>query len=288
MCFMMNGCKYIADAHPKRFANIVHPAAIGLVLVGTVLFFSLEMFYILPMIYDPNGLFFKIAWLIALFIVYNLLGNMLACHHTSSEVTSLPKDRQIPSPEEEHLWHFCDHCQMLVPPRSWHCKLCKCCILRRDHHCIFTATCIGHNNYRYFFWFTMYMLIGSFLSLATHIHLLLINEDMRGQYAILHITHIILLIKPISFEAIALNISFIFNIYACILPLIMLGYQIPALYLNTTFYTLKDRSYNQGLRRNFMAFMGKRGLCTFFSPHIRSPLPHDGTQWQTKPSSSTV
>jgi len=72
-------------------------------------------FYMLPRIYDTDGLFFKIAWLMALFIVYNLLGNMLACHRNSSAVTSLPKDRQIPCPEEKHLWHFCDHCQMLVP-----------------------------------------------------------------------------------------------------------------------------------------------------------------------------
>lgn len=115
MCFMMIGCKYIANANPKRFAKIVHPSAVGFVLVGTVLFFSVEMFYMLPRIYDTDGLFFKIAWLMALFIVYNLLGNMLACHRNSSAVTSLPKDRQIPCPEEKHLWHFCDHCQMLVP-----------------------------------------------------------------------------------------------------------------------------------------------------------------------------
>ncbi|XP_033160138.1 probable palmitoyltransferase ZDHHC24 [Drosophila mauritiana] len=288
MCFMMIGCKYIVNANPKRFAKIVHPSAVGLILVGTVLFLSVEMFYMLPKIYDPDGLFLKIAWLMALFIVYNLLGNMLACHRKSSAVTSLPKDRQIPCPEEEHLWHFCDHCQMLVPPRSWHCKVCECCILRRDHHCIFTATCVGHNNYRYFFWFTVYMHIGSLLSLATHVNLLIIDEQIRRQYVVLHFSCIFLFLKPMSWELIALNISFVINIYAWILSLIMLGYQIPVLYLNTTFYTPKDHRYNQGLLGNFMASMGKRGLWTFISPSIRSPLPHDGTQWQTKQAPTTI
>nr|XP_036671920.1 probable protein S-acyltransferase 16 isoform X2 [Drosophila suzukii] len=150
MCFIMVGCKYIADIYPVQFVKTAHPLSVGLVIVGTAFFLLVEMFLIVPMIFDTGGVLYKLAWLVAIFIVYNLLGNMVACYRTDSSVASLPRDRQIPDPEEEHLWHHCDYCQMLVPPRSWHCRLCNCCILRRDHHCIFTATCIGHNNYSIF------------------------------------------------------------------------------------------------------------------------------------------
>jgi len=111
----MVGCKYIADIYPVQFVKTAHPLSVGLVIVGTAFFLSVEMFLIVPMIFDTGGVLYKLAWLVAIFIVYNLLGNMFACYRTDSSVASLPKDRQIPDPEEEHLWHHCDYCQMLVP-----------------------------------------------------------------------------------------------------------------------------------------------------------------------------
>ncbi|XP_017080490.1 probable palmitoyltransferase ZDHHC24 [Drosophila eugracilis] len=290
MCFIIVGCKYIAKTYPKQFVRTVHPSAVGLVLVGTAFFFTVEMFFVVPMIFDTGGLLYKFSWLIAIFIVYNLLGNMLACYLTDTSVTSLTKERQIPLPEEEHLWHHCDYCQLLVPPRSWHCKLCDCCILRRDHHCIFTATCIGHNNYRYFFWFTVYMAIGTFLAVATHFILFAIDEKMRAKYLIYHLSRRFIFLDPQSFDAMFffVNVTFTVNVYALVLPLVMLAYQIPTLYLNTTFYTVGDYRYNLGLRNNFRNFMGSRGMWTFLSPSIKSPLVHDGTQWEAKEAKESV
>ncbi|XP_016985203.2 probable palmitoyltransferase ZDHHC24 [Drosophila rhopaloa] len=284
MCFVMVGCKYVANAYPRQFIMTAHPAGVGLVLSGTAFFTSVEMFYVVPMIFDPNGLMYKLAWLVAIFIVYNILGNMLACHRTSSSVASLPKDRQIPIPEEKHLWEHCDHCQMLVPPRSWHCNLCRCCILRRDHHCIFTASCIGHNNYRYFFWFTVYMTIGTVLALATYLLLLIINEEIRRKYMLFHFFQLYpsFLTSGIDLLCVLVNVLFVLNVYAFIFPLMMIAFQIPTLYLNTTFYTSKDLRYNLGFRENFKCLMGTRGLWTFLSPAIKSPLLHDGTKWETK------
>ncbi|XP_017128328.1 probable palmitoyltransferase ZDHHC24 [Drosophila elegans] len=284
MCFIVVGCKYIARVYPRQFRLTAHPIAVGLVLAGIAFFTTVEMFYVVPMIFDPDGLMYKLTWLLAIFIVYNILGNMLACHRTSSSVANLPKDRQIPAPEEEHLWHHCDYCQMLVPPRSWHCKLCNCCILRRDHHCVFTATCIGHNNYRYFFWFTVYLIIGTGLAMASHMLLFVINEDMRRMYLLFHFLNLNGQFFQSGFDhlSIVLNLIFVLNVYAFIFPLMMLAYQLPTLYLNTTFYTRRDGRYDLGIRENFKSLMGKRGLWTFFSPTIKSPLLQDGTKWEQK------
>ncbi|XP_016965871.1 probable palmitoyltransferase ZDHHC24 [Drosophila biarmipes] len=291
MCFIMVGCKYVADIYPVQFVKTAHPLSVGLVLVGTAFFLSVEMFLIVPMIFDTGGVMYKLAWLVAVFIVYNVLGNMLACYRTDTSVASLPRDRQVPEPEEEHLWHHCDYCQTLVPPRSWHCRLCNCCILRRDHHCIFTATCVGHNNYRYFFWFIIYLTAGTFLALASHVLLFLINKEMRRHYMLFHITNAFSFVEPtrkFDLTFVWINLIFVLNAYAFTFSLVMVAYQIPTIYLNTTFYTQRDSQYNRGLRENFGTFMGSRGVWTFLSPTIRSPLPHDGTQWETRKPSATI
>lgn len=37
--------------------------------------------------------------------------------------------------------------QILKPPRSKHCEICKCCVKVYDHHCPFLNNCIGAGNY---------------------------------------------------------------------------------------------------------------------------------------------
>ncbi|XP_070073433.1 putative ZDHHC-type palmitoyltransferase 4 isoform X2 [Drosophila takahashii] len=167
MCILTETCRHYAKLHPKMFVNIGHPLSVLLVLVGTAFFFSLQMFYVVPNIFGADSLMNKLGWLAGIFVTYNILGNMLACYLTSSSVESLPKGREFPEPEEEHLWRYCEVCEKLMPPRSWHCALCKCCMLKRDHHCAFTANCIGHNNHRYFFWFIFYLTLGTSLSMVT-------------------------------------------------------------------------------------------------------------------------
>ena len=48
--------------------------------------------------------------------------------------------------------HFtCRHCNIRLPLRASHCKVCKKCVRRKDHHCPFIGTCVGQKNYFYFF-----------------------------------------------------------------------------------------------------------------------------------------
>lgn len=117
-----------------------------------------------------NATIFGIVWtgssfLVTTWIVYNILENLRLCVTTLNTVDSLPPQMQQPMKGEEHLWHFCKICQRNVPPRSWHCNICDACILKRDHHCNFVGNCVGHNNQRYFIWFSFYAAIGSAVAL---------------------------------------------------------------------------------------------------------------------------
>ncbi|EDV53626.1 probable protein S-acyltransferase 12 [Drosophila erecta] len=276
MCFILACTNYLARRNPKMFVRISHPIAVLFVILTTFFFVGLHMFYVVPQLLDVAGLMYKLDWLLAIFTMYNIFGNMLACHITNTSVESLPKDRQFPEPGEEHLWHYCDICQKLMPPRSWHCILCKCCILKRDHHCIFTATCIGHNNQRYFFWFTFFMALGTGAAWAIHFIATLqyfsfsdlISSDFHRD----------------NLPPYWLVFTLILNSYILAAPLSSMLLQISVLILNGTLHDFNSDTYDLGLWENFKMIVGKQVFWTFLSPTVKSPLLHDGTQWNEKQS----
>ncbi|XP_017128861.1 probable palmitoyltransferase ZDHHC24 [Drosophila elegans] len=283
MCIVTELCHHLAKRYPKKFVIIGHPISVILVLVATPFFFTLQMFYIAPKIF--NDVLYKFYWVVAIFITHNILGNMLFCYLYNSSVERLPKEGNLPVPEEKHLWHYCEICQKLMPPRSWHCALCGCCILKRDHHCLFTASCVGHNNHRYFFWFTFYMTLGTFLSLITS----LVYGIMSG-ISIPFYDMFYLLMKDTSPTSCSYcqYIILLLNNVACAVPALMLAFQIQIVCLNATYYQIFDRTYDLGFRKNCKLIMGQRGLWTFLSPTLKSPLLHDGKQWQMRPESKLI
>ncbi|EDX14468.1 probable palmitoyltransferase ZDHHC24 [Drosophila simulans] len=273
MCIVNDWCREYANLYPKKAVSIGHPLSVIFLLVGTIFFFTLQVFYVAPDVHD--GFMYKFFVISAIFTTYNILGNLLACYRTSSAVKSLPQERQIPKPGMEHLWHYCDICQKLMPPRSWHCPLCKCCILKRDHHCIFAATCIGHNNHRYFFWFTFYLAFGIFMSMAT-----LFCDVGRSVYLLHRMkTGFGSTVKSLSYFR---YVCLILNIFALGFPALMLRFQVRILKLNSTYYQITSRHHDLGFRKNCQLIMGQRGLWTCISPSLKSPLLHDGTHWQIK------
>lgn len=114
-----------------------------------------EAFVILPNYYDEVCAMVVFHTVATLFIVYNILGNMLQLRRTdaSGNKSLLPS---VLRPG----WRYCYPCSLNSPPRSYHCTVCNECILKRDHHCAFAGCCVGYYNHRNYLFAVIYTLIG--------------------------------------------------------------------------------------------------------------------------------
>lgn len=61
---------------------------------------------------------------------------------------------------------YCQKCGQYKPPRAHHCRVCKRCVLRMDHHCVWINNCVGHENYKAFFLFVLYVVLACIYALV--------------------------------------------------------------------------------------------------------------------------
>ena len=66
-----------------------------------------------------------------------------------------------------YRFQFCKDCQEVMPPRAYHCEVCKKCVLRMDHHCPWVGTCIGLLNYKFYWQFLFYTTLSLLTLLVT-------------------------------------------------------------------------------------------------------------------------
>ncbi|KAH8407589.1 hypothetical protein KR222_007496, partial [Zaprionus bogoriensis] len=235
---------------------------------------------VIPELCALGSFLYTFLWLGGLFVLFNLTSNWLAAMLVDTTIKS--KYRHPPQDVEQlRRWHMCDCCQALVPPRSWHCEICNVCVLKRDHHCRFTCCCIGHHNYRYFFFFLLYMSIGSLITLiTTSIYMWHLHVDYYWSPS----TLLALLVPALSFTLYASWENFyIFiyelNILAFGISTLLLCYHAPMFSRGAVMKQRNSSKYNYGLRRNAELVLGRRMHLAWLSPFVRSELPHDGINW---------
>jgi len=273
--------------HRLKIIYLLHPISAALLICVVGFFVWYEMLWILPEMCDTTGKFYKLNCFLAVYFLHNILGNMLYCWRTDTSFLTVSKERQHPNASEAHLWHLCTHCQMLVPPRTWHCRLCNTCMLRRDHHCNITANCVGHANQRYFIAMLFHLTLGNMVVFVYNMLYIFKNSLPIFSDPLILLTRLEGL-DPVEFlDALKANPNWVIvngtilklSVFSMVFVGSQLGLQLYMVSRGSCMYAFRDNSYDLGFWNNWKSVLGKRMLWTLLSPLINSPLPNDGTQW---------
>ncbi|KAK2031440.1 DHHC zinc finger domain-containing protein [Colletotrichum zoysiae] len=135
-----------------RFGNYMmydrHPT----VVIFFLLILSVSEYLYLPGAWPQLSIFHKVTGSIAIALPYVFLylsvmadpGYITPENH-AYHMSLYPYDYSIFFPGQ-----MCSTCNLLKPPRSKHCSICKRCVAKLDHHCIFINGCVGYQNQHYF------------------------------------------------------------------------------------------------------------------------------------------
>ncbi|XP_053962213.1 probable palmitoyltransferase ZDHHC24 [Anastrepha ludens] len=242
-----------------------------------------DVVVVVPAIHTPGEFMHSLIFTIAMFLIFNIQGNMLAAMMVDTSIDALDPSLAVPRNACTKGWFNCVHCMKLAPPRSHHCKVCRKCILKCDHHCVFTGCCIGHYNVRYFALFLVYMFFGSLLSfLYLSFYLFWIHANTFRHILSLYkmLCPVLMLVSGSRLD----NFSLVFynlNIIALVISSILMVYHgIPLIKGGTSYERRFNYPYRKDLRSNLCAIFGKRMYSVWISPFISSELLNDGVNWE--------
>ncbi|PIN17064.1 putative DHHC-type Zn-finger protein [Handroanthus impetiginosus] len=169
---------------------------------------------------------------------------------------------------------YCQKCSLYKPPRAHHCRICNRCVLRMDHHCVWMNNCVGHANYKIFFVFVVYTVIGCIYSLALLVGSVIVDSQNDAEDSV-RIIHIIsgLLLVPLS---LALGFFLGWHIYLIVQNKTTIEYHegVRAMWLAEKGGQLYSHPYDIGVYENLTAILGPKILCWFCptSAHVGSGL----------------
>lgn len=150
-----------------------NPALLGALLAGithTLVCYFQEVF---PRIWPGNALWFTFLLFIAVLLLFVLVkalrdpgidrvgklgsdGNPLTIVDVAREGNQTIISSNI---------SFCTSCEIVIPERTKHCKLCEGCCRGFDHHCLWLMNCVGYRNHRFFVIFVFLLMTANILFL---------------------------------------------------------------------------------------------------------------------------
>ncbi|KAI9577378.1 probable palmitoyltransferase ZDHHC24 [Glossina fuscipes] len=251
--------------------------------------FIFEMCIVLPAFHETGSYMFILTWLLGTFLLFNIVGNFMFCvlEDTSIKTIMLTPPTEV---ELRRYWRLCSKCEILTPPRSWHCESCDTCILKRDHHCVFTGCCVGHRNQRYFLMFIVHIILGTFYALcynSAYFWWLHKETFLDLRTAVKMICPLMTFLAEFSWTNIYLVIYEI-NVIALIYTGVLLFFHGSNILKGAVSYHERQTAkYDMGWRKNLIMVMGNRWHLVWLSPFLDSQLPHDGVHWEKFLQTST-
>jgi hypothetical protein len=101
----------------------------------------------------------------------------------------------------------CRQCHIIKVCGTVHCSVCHKCVYMKDHHCIWFNQCIGQFNLKYFILFSLYLFLGSLISITKLIYYI-IYKNYAKLISEFSFNKIIALLTCIIFDLIYIIFSF--------------------------------------------------------------------------------
>lgn len=166
----------------KYFMSVVGPI---LHATALLLIFGISLVYFLfifPIVTKGSAIKYTLHLITSTFLVINIFFNLISCAFTPPGSPPSVKDAgkilgleenptNLNQPVSYSLrkkcllapgvyYKYCKTCKAVKPPRAHHCSVLGRCVFEMDHYCPWMNNTVGLFNYRYFFFFLVYLFVA--------------------------------------------------------------------------------------------------------------------------------